>query len=104
MGLANGQVTAAEARSGVRKRAALLLAKRAVIRRASVGFLPRECLHRVPIAAPIFLPINCLCRDGGHEKGQLPGGFAGQAWGSPPGTIRQFSLRMAISLRSLGVA
>ena len=71
--------------------------------RLKATFCPRECLFRVAIAAPVFLPTNCLCRNGGREKGQLPGGFAGQAWGSSSGTIRQFSLRMAFSLRSLGV-
>jgi hypothetical protein len=62
-----------------------------------------ECWIPVPIAAPVFLPTNCLCRIGGREKGQLPGGFAGQVRGFLPGTIRQFSLRMAFSLRSLRV-
>jgi hypothetical protein len=66
-------------------------------------FCPRECLSPVSIAAPVLLPTNCLCRHGGHEKGQLPGGFVGQAWGSLPGTIRQFSvavplIRLAIFL------
>ena len=64
---------------------------------------PRECWIPVPTAAPVPSPTNFLRRDLGPEKGQVPGGFADQAWGFKAGTIREVSLRTAISLRSLGV-
>jgi len=58
---------------------------------------------RIPSTAPVDCHPNFSPPFPGREKAQLPRAFARKAWGFGAGTLRQIALRMALSLRSLGL-